>query len=172
MSRKQKTSFQFEADRFGIERVTYEHAGGMHAKDVIRHPGSVVIVPWLKDGEICLIRNYRVAVDRRLVELPAGTLDKPGENPLEAAHRELREETGFTAGTMHLVRSFYPAPGMLDERMHLFLATALTAHPPAREAGEDIENLIVPWQEARAMALDGRIEDAKTIVGLLSVEPT
>ena len=86
------------------------------------------------------------------------------------ADRELTEETGYRAGQLRRVHSFFLSPGILDERMHLFLATDLTSGKAAREAGENIENLVVAWEEAIKMVLDGRIQDAKTIVGLLFYE--
>lgn len=153
-------------DRFRVEKVTYEVEEQHYTRDVIRHPGSVVIVPLLPNERVCLIRNFRATVARSLVELPAGTLD-PGEPPLVAAFRELEEETGFRASSMVPVTSFLAAPGILDERMHLFLASGLTANPPQRELYECIENLIVPWDEALCMVQDGAIEDGKTILGLL-----
>jgi ADP-ribose pyrophosphatase len=113
-----------------------------------------------------LIRNFRVSVQQTLIELPAGTLD-PGEDPQTTAQRELAEETGFRAGRWQHLHSFYLSPGILDERMHLFLATDLVAGPPAREPGEEIETLITPWGQALAWIASGEIQDAKTIAGLL-----
>lgn len=152
--------------RFRVVRVAAEDAGGRRVREVVRHPGSAVILPWVDRQHICLIRNQRVAVGRTLIELPTGTLT-PGEDPAATARRELAEETGFVAGRLELLVSFYVSPGILDERMHLFVATQLTAGPPHREAQERIENVIVPWEEALAMIDDGRIEDAKTMLGLL-----
>jgi ADP-ribose pyrophosphatase len=126
----------------------------------------VVLVPVLPDGRVCLIRNFRASVGEQLIELPAGTLEPP-EPPLECAHRELQEETGYRARAMELVTSFYPAPGILDERMHLFLATELIEGTPAREAGEQIENFVVSLSDATTMIRHREIKDAKTIVGLL-----
>ena len=119
------------------------------------------------DGErVCLIRNYRVAVDKTLLELPAGTRSA-GEEPQVTAHRELIEETGFRAGSLHQLHAFYMSPGILDERMFLFLATDLTAVPAELEPDEGIETLVVPWQEAMNKIDAGEIEDAKTLVALL-----
>ena len=140
-----------------------------HSRPVIRHPGAVVMLPLLDDGRIALIRNHRFAVDERLVELPAGTLDS-GEDPRDAAHRELAEETGFRARSMELLITFYTSPGILDERMWLFVATGLTPGPTKLESGEDILPLVVTWDEALAMARDGRIRDVKTLAGLLYYE--
>lgn len=156
----------FEALRFKLVRITQATDQGMRQRDVIRHPGSVVILPLLDDETVCLIRNYRIAVDETLIELPAGTLEA-GEAPLATAHRELIEETGFQAGSMKSLGSFFAAPGCLDERMHLLLATELRAGQPHREVGEQIENLVVPWIDAVRMAMDGTIHDAKTMTGIL-----
>lgn len=155
---------------FTIQRLTYRsHSGHEIEKDVVRHPGSVAIVPMFADGRVCLIKNYRVSVDRTLIEIPAGTMEPP-EPPLDCAHRELIEETGFRAGKLQHLTSFFPAPGILDEEMHLFLATELTAGDPAREVGEEIENFIVTLDEAKSLIAKGEICDAKTILGVLSVE--
>ncbi len=118
------------------------------------------------DSNVCLIRNRRIAVDKTLIELPAGTRE-PDEEPIVTAERELIEETGYRAGRIEPLTEFFVSPGILDERMLLYVATDLTPGPTAREAGEEIENLIVPFEEAIKMVFDGRIEDAKTMVGLL-----
>lgn len=157
----------FKSHIFTVERLTYETAAGdsLH-KDVVRHPGSVAILPILNDGKICLIRNHRVTVNETLIEVPAGTMEPP-EPALDCANRELVEETGYRAEKMELLTSFYPAPGILDERMHLFLATGLQPGEPAREAGEQIENFVVSLDEAKSMVNDGTIKDAKTMVAVL-----
>ena len=107
-----------------------------------------------------------MTANRPSLELPAGTLE-PQEDPQEAAKRELAEETGYRAGCWRHLHSFYLSPGILDERMHLYLAIDLVAGEPAREPGEEIETLVTPWQEALRWIQTGEIEDAKTIVGLL-----
>jgi ADP-ribose pyrophosphatase len=112
------------------------------------------------------IENYRLSVGRRLLEIPAGTLE-PGENHAEAALRELAEETGYRAGRVELWMQFYPSPGILTERMYLFAATDLTPGPPALEADEDIRVRLVAGDEAIDLVRRGQIEDAKTIAGLL-----
>lgn len=158
------------AARFRVEAVSRTDATGrVHHRQVIRHAGAVTVVPLLADQRVCLIRNYRVAVDRTLIELPAGMLEPP-EDPQVTAARELEEETGYRAGQLTPLPAFFLSPGILDERMHLYLATQLTSGPARREPGEEIENLIVPWQQALGWALDGTIEDAKTLVGLLVCE--
>jgi ADP-ribose pyrophosphatase len=158
------------AKRFQVELVSRVGPDGrVHQREVVRHPGAVTILPMVDDQHVCLIKNYRLAVEQTLIELPAGTLE-PGEDPLATARRELAEETGYQAARWEHLASFFLSPGILDERMHVYMATGLTPGTPAREPNEEIENLVVPWREALAMVADGRIEDAKTIVSLLRLE--
>jgi ADP-ribose pyrophosphatase len=152
--------------RFRVVRHVEKDARGVHVKETVQHPGAVAVLPLLDDERVCLIRNYRVAVGKTLIELPAGTLE-PGEDPAVTAARELSEETGFRAATVEKLREFTMSPGILNERMHLFLARGLQSGPSALEPGEIIETLVVPWAEAMRMVFDGTIEDAKTLVGLL-----
>lgn len=153
--------------RFRVERVEQPlPGGGTRAREVVRHPGAVVILPLLPEDRVCLIANYRVSVGQTLLELPAGTLEV-GEEPSRCAARELEEETGFRAERLEFVHAFYLSPGILDEKMHLFLATGLTAGPAQREPGEEIDNRIVAADEALALVARGEICDAKTLVGLL-----
>lgn len=152
----------FEGVRFNVERVWQ----GKRPRDVMRHPGAAVILPLVDSNHVCLIKNYRIAVEQTLLELPAGTLE-PNEPPEITAGRELEEETGYRADKIELLSAYYPSPGVMDERMFTYLATGLTMHAPAREEGEEIENHVVTLDEAKAMILDGRIADGKTIAGLL-----
>jgi ADP-ribose pyrophosphatase len=156
-----------ETGRF---RVVRQHrttpSGQTITRETIQHPGAVVVVPLLHDGRVCLLRNYRLAINATLVELPAGTLE-PGEPAEITARRELAEETGFNAACIEPLAEMFMSPGILNERMHVFVATDLAAGAPALEAGEEIETLVVSWDEALAMIDDGRIQDAKTIAALL-----
>ena len=157
----------YQSPRFSVVQQIVGGSGGERVqREWIEHPGAVTIVPLLDGDRVCLICNRRVAVATTLIELPAGTIDL-GESPVDTARRELAEETGYHANSLEKIHEFYMSPGVMDERMHLFLATELTSGEAAREPGEEIENLIVPWGEAVAMAKDGRIQDAKTLVGLL-----
>jgi ADP-ribose pyrophosphatase len=140
--------------------------GKPHAREVVEHPGAVTILPLLDGGRVCLIRNERVAAGKTLIELPAGTLE-PGEDPAETARRELTEETGYRAEHIEKLCEFFMSPGILTERMHLFVARGLQAGAAALEPGENIEPLIVSWNDAMRMVHDGSIEDAKTLLGLL-----
>lgn len=159
-----------ETTKFRVVReVLTTPAGKTKTREIVRHPGACVIVPLLDDGRVCLIRNYRIAAGQTLIELPAGTLEPP-EQPHVTAERELIEETGYRAAKMEFLHAFFLSPGILDEKMHLYLATGLAAGEHAREEGEEIENLLVPWPEAISMISGGQIQDAKTIVGLLWVD--
>lgn len=158
---------QYQSRIFSVEKVTYATQDGTEiSKDVVRHPGSVGILPVLDSGELCLIRNRRISVDQVLLEIPAGTLEPP-ELPRDCAFRELTEETGFQAKEMQPLLEFFPAPGILDEKMHLFLANGLSDGSPARELGEEIENYIVTVKQAMSLIHTGEICDAKTILAIL-----
>ncbi len=159
-----------EARRFRVEEVVQVTPDGVqHPRQVVRHPGAVAVIPLVDNGRVCLVHNYRVAVEKWLYEIPAGTLE-PGEDPGEAALRELAEETGYRAGSIERLASFYTSPGVLDEEMHLFVAHDLSPGETDLDPGEDLKPCVMPWQEALAMVRDGRIEDGKTLAGLLFYE--
>ncbi|MGN6135546.1 MAG: NUDIX hydrolase [Aureliella sp.] len=155
------------ASRFRVDRVRQTFADGrIVEREVIRHPGAVVIVPVLDDGRICLIRNYRVAVGSWLLELPAGTLE-PHEPPSQTAERELIEETGYRASRIEPLCQLLMSPGILHERMHAFVATGLSDGDAAREEGELIVNHLMSLDEVDVALRTQQIEDAKTIAALL-----
>jgi ADP-ribose pyrophosphatase len=157
----------FQGRRFRVERaVQVSPDGSRHVREIVRHPGAVVILPLLDDGRVCFVQNYRVAVNQTLIELPAGTLE-PGEDPAETASRELAEETGYRAERIEHLITFCMSPGILDEQMHLFVARGLQPGPMALEAGEDIQPLVCTWDEALEMVRRAKICDSKTIAGLL-----
>jgi ADP-ribose pyrophosphatase len=154
-------------ERFRVEEVTRTLPDGRsRTRAVVRHPGAVAIIPMVDANHVCLIANYRVSIGQTLLEIPAGTLE-PNESPYATAARELLEETGYRVAQLEPLTSFFLSPGVLDERMHLFVAQQLTLGETARELGEEIENRVTPWEEAIAMIYEGRIHDAKTIAGLL-----
>ncbi len=165
----------YAGDRFRVVRKSRTLPNGeVDSRELILHPGAVAILPvlddpWRRDARIVLIRNYRLSVDERLIEIPAGTLE-PGEDPLAAAHRELAEETGYRADSMERITWFHPSPGILDERMWLFLASRLRPGPTATEPGEDIRPLVLTRDEALAAVRGSEIHDAKTLIGLLWLE--
>lgn len=159
-----------ETRRFTVAEVTVTRPDGELASCVfVEHPGAVAILPMVDDNHVCLIHSRRLTVDQTLVEVPAGTRE-PGEPPLDGARRELEEETGYRAAHWEKLAEFYTSPGILTERMHVYLATGLTEGPPRREANEEIENLVVSWDDALAMLDRGEIVDGKTIVALLAYE--
>jgi ADP-ribose pyrophosphatase len=135
-------------------------------RDVVLHPGAVAILPLVDAGHVCLLRNRRPIVGETLLEIPAGTLE-PGEVPEHAAVRELAEETGYQAGKWRRLTTFYPSPGILSERTHLFLAEQLNPGPAHLERDEELTPEVVAWPQALAWALDGTIRDAKTLVAVL-----
>ncbi len=156
-----------EGSLFKVEALSWTDARGRAIRrEVVRHPGAVVIVPALDADNVVMIRNYRIAVDDRLWEFPAGKLES-GELPELAALRELEEETGYTAQRMRKLGEFYTSPGFADERMHAYLAEGLTHVGQRLEAGEDIHVEVIPRRDAMQMAHDGRLRDGKSIAALL-----
>jgi 8-oxo-dGTP pyrophosphatase MutT (NUDIX family) len=137
-------------------------------REVVHHPGAVVVVPRHDDGRVTLVRQYRAAVGSELLEVPAGKRDVAGEEPEVTAHRELAEEVGLRAGRLRLLARFYNSPGFSDELTHLYLAGDLepcaTDAQGFEESHMSIEHVLLA--DYPAMVSDGRIIDAKTIVGL------
>jgi ADP-ribose diphosphatase len=134
-------------------------------REVIIHRGAVALVPMVDDEHVCLVLNHRYSIGKTLLEVPAGTIDL-GETPEQTAERELREETGYRAGRICRLRDWYVSPGVMSERMYLFLCEELDAGAPQLELDERLQTSVVEWNDALAMIDDGRIEDAKTIVAL------
>ncbi len=144
-------------------------AGKTLQREVVRHPGAVVIVPVLDSGEVVLIRNHRIAIGKALWECPAGTLEPP-EHPDQCAHRELIEETGYRAATMRPLGWFYTTPGFTDEKMHAFVARRLSEVGQQLEEDENITVEPVPARRAIEMIEQGELTDAKSMLSLLLAE--
>lgn len=160
----------FEGKVFNLRRDTVRlRDGTVVTRDVVEHPGSVVIAAVTDRREVILVRQYREPAGRALWELPAGRRD-PGEDPLAGAQRELAEETGLRARSWRLLARFYPSPGYTTEFKWLFLAQDLEPGPSRPDPDEDIEVRAVPLAEALAMAARGEIVDGKTLIGLLAIE--
>lgn len=154
----------FKGTVFRLEQRRVKGPGGTFVRDVIVHPGAVVLVP-IVDGNVLLVRQWRHPLGY-LTELPAGTLD-PGEEPLETARREMREETGYRAGRLIALGQAYAAPGYSTELLHFYLAVDLARDPLPAPDDEDIEIVEVPLAEAVRRAQAGSFNDAKTALGLL-----
>ncbi len=149
-----------------VRRFQTGRSGKALERHVIVHPGAVAVLPILDDGRVVLLKQYRIAVEKHLIEIPAGTRE-PNEPPIITAGRELIEETGYTAGKIEPLATFYSSPGILQEEMHLFLATDLKPGESSPEDGEEIQLFLADWDEIRRMIFSGEIQDAKTLVGLL-----
>jgi ADP-ribose pyrophosphatase len=154
-----------------VDRVTLP-TGHTVTMEIVRHPGSVVLLPIPEPGKIILIRQYRYTLDRWIWELPAGSL-KPGEDPALAAARECEEEIGLVPRRVDRLRGFYPTPGFCDEEMIFFRCQEL--EPPApdssahKDEDEEIEPRTFTVPEARALVAGGEIVDLKTVAGLTLV---
>ncbi len=135
-------------------------------REVVEHPGAVGIVALKENGDIVMVKQYRKAVEQVLLELPAGKLEQ-GENPLDCAARELTEETGYTAGDLRYLVSFYTSPGFSNEIMHMFLATNLKEGKNDPDDDEMVETVEISRDRAMDMILKGEIKDGKTIAGIL-----
>jgi ADP-ribose pyrophosphatase len=149
-----------------IERVTLPNGAAVDL-ELMHHVGASAVVALDERRQVVLLRQYRHAAGGYIWEVPAGMLASPDEAPEACAARELREEAGVTAGELTRLGMIFPTPGFCDERIHLFLARALTRGEHGRDADEDIAELRwVPLAEALAMTRRGEIVDAKTMCGL------
>ena len=142
--------------------------GNTSTLEIVVHPGAVCVVPLLANGDVVLVRQYRHATGTRLLEICAGGLN-PDENPLDAARRELEEETGYLAGNLVERARFWTTPGFTTEFMYLYEATDLVKTLTNPDEDEIIDVETATQDEALRMIDDGRIQDAKSILGLLRV---
>ena len=149
-----------------VTRDQVELPGGKIADlEVIRHPGASAVVPLHPDRSVTLIRQYRYAADGFILEVPAGKLD-PGESPESCALREIVEEAGVRAASLHSLGWIFTTPGFTDEKIHLFAATSLTPASQSLDDDEVIEVLRLPLAEALRLASTGAIRDAKSLCAL------
>jgi len=157
---------------FRLDKDTVRFPDGSESEfDIVRHPGASAVVPFLSDPEgeepqILLLRQFRYAADGYIYEIPAGRLDT-GEDPLDCAVRELKEETGCTAERMEPLFTMFTTPGFTDETIHVFMATGLTHGQSAREPDEFAEVVIMRLAEALELIQQGAIPDGKTALALL-----
>ena len=150
-----------------LSRVTVRLPNGEQSfREIVRHPGAVAMVPLTAEGEVILVQQFRLASNRIMLEIPAGTLE-PGEEPQVAAERELQEEIGYRPGRLTSLGGEFTAPGYTTEFIHLYLAEDLEAAPLAVDDDEFLEIVTLPLDEALRRVESGSIQDGKTIVALL-----
>ena len=162
-----KSEIRFKGKVFDhqVDEIEYE-SGNKGIREIAIHPGGAVVVPVKDDGKIILVKQFRYPLQKTLIELPAGKLDK-GEDPFVCATRELEEETGYKSKEIKKLGQIYTAPGYCTEILHIYSAKGLTPGNHNREEGElEMEILELPLNQIEKMISDGEITDAKTIVGI------
>jgi ADP-ribose pyrophosphatase len=152
-----------------VDRIEDEETGREYSREMVIHPGAVVILPVMEDGRVLLIRNNRYSVHQVLIELPAGTLEK-GEDPMNCAGRELLEETGYLAGKLKRIGAFFSSPGIMTEKLYAYAAFNLEKKESALEDGEEIVIMPTLFDDALKLIDSSEIMDAKTIATLLMYE--
>lgn len=159
----------FQGAIIKIERLTVELPNGHTAtRDIVRHPGGAVVAPVTDDGRIIMVEQFRKPIEKTIIELPAGKLDR-GEKPELCAARELREETGCTAEKLEKILVMNPTPAYSDETLHIYMATGLTQGESDPDEDEFISAKPYEIDEVLALIGNGTITDAKTIAGILTV---
>lgn len=161
----QESVFRGKQVRVRVDTVALPD-GEIATREIVEHPGAVAIMPVTDQGEVVFVRQFRYAINRVTLELPAGKIDL-GENEDQAALRELVEETGLAADTIDRLAEVVISPGYTNERIVIYRATGLKLVAPRPEADEFIETVRMPLEEAIGMVREGRIQDAKTVIALL-----
>ena len=164
----EETIFSGKVFTVKTKQVILEN-GKQHQREVVLHNGGASILPVDDEGNVYLIRQYRIAFDAEVLEIPAGKLEK-GEDPFEAAKRELSEETGFTAKHYFNLGEMWPTVGYCGEKIYIYLATGLTKGEIHPDDDEFVTTVKMPFEQAWNMCMDGTIKDGKTIVALLKAK--
>lgn len=149
------------------DKVTVQ--GGTSYREIVEHNGGAVMAALTEDKKLVMVRQYRKPAGKVMLEVPAGKID-PGEMPLEAAVRELKEETGYTASKVEFLTEFYPSVGYSEERLYLYLCTGLTPGETCFDENEAIEIEEIDLDRLFKMAMSGELDDAKTIIAILMVK--
>lgn len=149
------------------DKVTVQ--GGTSYREIIEHNGGAVIAALTEDKKLVMVRQYRKPADKVMLEVPAGKID-PGEKPLDAAVRELKEETGYTAAKVEFLTQFYPSVGYSEEVLYLYLCTGLTPGETNFDENEAIDIEEVELDRLFKMVMSGEIDDAKTLIAILMVK--
>ena len=161
-----KTIYRGSAVGFLVDNVRLP-SGRAAVREYLDHPGAVGVVAFVEENRVLMVRQYRYAVRRVTLELPAGKLDS-GESPIQCVKRELKEETGYTARRFVPLLRYWPTPAFANEELHLFAAAGLTPGRSKPDEDECIEVEKIPFKKALQMVRSGRIKDSKTVVGLLA----
>lgn len=157
----------YKGNIINVDNLTITLPDGRQAtRDIVRHPGASVVVPLNEKGEVYMVRQFRKPIDMVTLEIPAGKLD-PGEDPLVCAKRELKEETGLEAKEIQHLVSIHSTPGFSDEVLHMYSATGLSEGESCADEDEFISTEKYPVADLIDMILNGKITDAKTIIGVL-----
>jgi ADP-ribose pyrophosphatase len=165
-----KSEVVYDGSWLKIRKDTVLTGTGMTAtREIVVHRQVVVVIPLTDDGDLIMVRQYRKAVERELLELPAGTME-PGETPEHAARRKMVEETGYNPSAMRFVNAIYPSPGTSDEIIHIFLASGLEGDGVPTELADELVVEVVSRAAAVRMVLDGVIRDGKSVAGILMLE--
>ena len=163
---RKNTVYKGTSVSFRVDEVRLPN-GGLAHREFMDHPGAVAVVPFLDKSRIVLVRQYRYPVGETTYEIPAGKLDK-GENPLACVKRELLEETGYTAGKIKRLLSFWPTPAFANELLHIYVAHRLKPGKACPDDDEFIAAEAVPLSRAVDWVYSGRIRDSKTVIALLA----
>ncbi len=165
-----KHDVAYQGRAFDVQQVHFNLPSGKHkVYDLVDHADSISLLPLDDEGNLWFVRQYRVGVADELLELPAGVLEA-GEDPLQGAGRELREEIGMSAARLTRLGGFYLAAGYCNEFMTVFLAQGLTPDPLPQDEDEFLTLVKIPLAQALTMAQRGEIEDAKTLAALLLLQ--